>query len=76
MSSEEVSFRNGKWVISNPLVVQNYIDGRKLAQISILQVPLKSLDLFERKKNFISQGKGEWNWGWKLLEMAKVSPCT
>jgi hypothetical protein len=33
---------NGKWV--NPLVVQNYIDGKKLAQISILQVPLKSLD--------------------------------
>ncbi len=64
MSSEEVSFMNGKWVISNPLVVQNYIDGKKLAQISILQVPLKSLRFFWKgKKSFISQGKGECNWG-------------
>lgn len=50
MSSEEVSFMNGKWVISNPLVVQNYIDGKKLAQISILQVPLKSLRFFWKEK--------------------------
>ncbi len=64
MWSEDVSFMNGKWV--NPLVVQNYIDGKKLAQISILQVPLKSLDfLWKEKKVFISQGKGECNWGWK-----------
>jgi hypothetical protein len=46
------------------LVVQNYIDGKKLAQISILQVPLKSLRFFWKgKKSFISQGKGECNWG-------------
>ncbi len=50
MSSEEVSFMNGKWVISNPLVVQNYIDRKKLAQISIFQVPLKSLRFFWKVK--------------------------
>jgi hypothetical protein len=50
MSSEEVSFMNGKWI--NPLVVQNYIDGKNLAQISILQVTLKLLEFFERKKKF------------------------
>lgn len=67
MSSEEVSFMNGKWVISNPLVVQNYTDGRKLAQISILQVPLKSLDLFERKKNFHQPRKRRMELGLEIV---------